>query len=190
MGAGEHKGRLCTLMADKSKIFLSYSRRDIQIATALTKDLEALGVNVWMDRHDISIGERWSAAIQKALEDSYAMVLVLSPDSMTSTNVEDEFTYFMDNRKPIVPVMVRPTKVHYQLHRLQWIDFTEGATDKAYQDLIEALQAVGVEFANTDSTATDPLIARLIDDMQNKKERSRRRKVMIGSISGALAILL
>ena len=94
-------------MAQKSKVFISYSRTDTRVTSALARDLQQAGVDVWMDREDISVGERWSTAIQHALDESDAMVLVLSPDSMESDNVEDEFTFFLDNKKPIVPVMVR-----------------------------------------------------------------------------------
>jgi hypothetical protein len=176
-------------MPDRSKIFLSYSRTDLRVATALARDLNAAGIEVWMDKA-ISVGERWSTAIQKALEECYAMVLVLSPDSMASANVEDEFTYFLDAKKPIVPVMVRETKLHFQLHRLQWIDFTQGDRESAYHDLIRALYKVGVEFPAADENGEiqDPVIARLLNEIEGEKRTGTRRRVQAGVVAGLLTI--
>jgi hypothetical protein len=39
--------------------FISYSRRDAKLADRLVSDLEASGVNAYIDRHDIAPGEAW-----------------------------------------------------------------------------------------------------------------------------------
>ncbi|MFP4323626.1 MAG: TIR domain-containing protein, partial [Anaerolineales bacterium] len=176
---------------DKSKVFISYSRRDTRLVEALARDLKAAGVTVWMDQAGISVGERWSAAIQQALEESYAMVLVVSPDSMASANVEDEFTYFLDAKKPIVPIMVREAKMHYQLNRLQRIDFTRADHTLAYEDLIRALYKVGVAFAPQDDkmdAAQHSIISELIREIEAEKRATTRRRAITGALAAALAI--
>lgn len=179
----------------RSKVFISYSRADGKVTKALARDLQAAGVQVWMDQEDISIGERWSTAIQNALEEAYAMVLVLSPDSMASPNVEDEFTYFLDQRKPIVPVMVRPTRIHFQLHRLQWIDFTQGDRDKAYEQLLRALHSVGVEFAPTEEamkagTRQSSILSQLMNEIDSQKRQVQRRRRALAVLATVLAVAI
>jgi len=180
-------------MVNKSRVFISYSRADTRVTNALSKDLQAAGVEIWMDREGIAVGERWSAAIQQALVDSYAMVLVLSPDSMASQNVEDEFTYFLDNKKPIVPVMVRECRLHFQLNRLQWVDFTRGDREKSYEQLLRALYAVGVEF-NQQASAIDraehSIIAQLLNEIDTEKKTNYRRRRITAGLVAALAVAL
>lgn len=174
----------------KSKIFISYSRKDTQIADSLARDLTSVGVDVWMDREDIEVGERWSTAIQNALETAQAMVLVLSPDSMSSSNVEDEFTYFLDNNKPIVPIMVRQTRLHFQLHRLQWIDFTGDKPEQAYERLLRALAQVGVEFRTLEKAGEQSRLVSLIDTIYAERRKSRQRRRYMGMAGGVLALLV
>ena len=176
-------------MSEKSRVFISYSRADTRVTTALAKDLHAAGIDIWMDKDDISVGERWSTAIQSALEGAHAMVLILSPDSMASRNVEDEFTYFMDNNKPIVPVMVRPCKLHFQLHRLQWIDFTEGNHDTTYAQLIRALHRVGIEFDESRAESRQSVIvSQLLSEIDAEQRQSKRRRTIMGGLAAILII--
>jgi WD40 repeat protein len=108
------------------KIFISYSRKDEDFARQLATDLDRLGASVWIDVDDIPPGVNWSSAIQQGLDDCDTLVLVMSPDALGSTNVTDEWQYFRDEGKPIVPVICRRTQiVHFQLRRIQYIDFAE-----------------------------------------------------------------
>lgn len=117
--------------------FISYSRRDEVFVRRLAQALAASGLDVWMDIEDIAIGSKWSAAIQRGLDTSDVMLVVLSPASMESSNVEDEFTYYLDHQKPIIPILHQPSKVHFQLGRLQYIDFHA----QPFDDAFVALQA-------------------------------------------------
>ena len=105
-------------------VFISYSRKDEDFARQLATDLEHLKVDVWIDVDDIPPGSKWSTAIQEGLKTCAVMVLILSPDSIASSNVEDEWQFFMDKKKPIIPVMWRLTETHFQLNRLQYVDFS------------------------------------------------------------------
>ncbi|MCB9460445.1 MAG: toll/interleukin-1 receptor domain-containing protein [Anaerolineaceae bacterium] len=122
-----------------SGIFISYSRKDETFAYQLASALEQHGRDVWIDREDIHAGKNWSNAIQQGLDNANVMVIVLSPDSMASVNVTNEWQYFLDNGKTIIPVLLRPTKVHFQLHRLQYIDFTAQTFMDAFNQLMAEL---------------------------------------------------
>ncbi len=134
------------------KIFISYSRKDEIFARQLATDLDHLGAGVWIDVDDIPPGVNWSSAIQQGLDACDTLVLVMSPDALGSTNVTDEWQYFRDEGKPIVPVLCRRTQiVHFQLRRIQYIDFAEQDYD----------------------TALNQLRARLFDDEQPKVSRRK-----------------
>lgn len=104
-------------------LFVSYSRLDRQFAVRLASALSDLGIDVWLDIEDIPAGKRWSTAIQEGLDVCDVMVVVITPESMASRNVEDEWQYFLECGKPIIPLLLKPTRVHYQLSRVHYIDF-------------------------------------------------------------------
>lgn len=119
------------------KIFVSYSRHDEAFARKLALWLaKTLNMGVWIDVDDIQPGVKWSAAIQDGLDNCEVMVVIVTPESMESVNVEDEWQYFIDLGKPVVPILVRSAVVPYQLRRIQWIDFSE---PEEYNDSLRQL---------------------------------------------------
>ncbi|MBC8171018.1 MAG: toll/interleukin-1 receptor domain-containing protein [Anaerolineae bacterium] len=128
------------LVSTMIQIFISYSRRDRQFAQQLSESLHTVGLGVWIDLQDIHAGSKWGEAIQEGLDNSQAMIVVISPDSMNSENVKDEWQYFFDHKKPIIPVLFRPAKVHFQLNRIQHIDFHSQSYDAAFTALCEQLE--------------------------------------------------
>lgn len=115
---------------------------------------------MWLDVEDIPAGMNWSSAIQEGLRQCDLMIVIISPDSMASRNVEEEWQYYRDRDKPIVPVLWRRADVHYQLSRLQYIDFEQQAFDKAFKQLHSELRRKGMSLkllgSGTDSSAQIP----------------------------------
>ncbi|MBN8633892.1 MAG: toll/interleukin-1 receptor domain-containing protein [Anaerolineae bacterium] len=132
-----------------TQIFISYSRKDEAFARRLTTSLCLLGAEVWIDLEDIPLGVKWSTAIQDGLNESEVMIIILSPDSMASSNVEDEWQYFLDQKKPVIPVLLRPCSIHFQLNRLQRVHFHERDYDSAFEELHTELQERGFTFEHT-----------------------------------------
>jgi hypothetical protein len=140
-------------------IFISYSRKDEPFARQLAQSLSELGADVWIDVEDIPVGLKWSTAIQQGLDVCQAMIVIISPESMASVNVEDEWQYFIDQKKIIIPVFYRNAKIHFQLSRIQYINFENVPYDLAFRRLYSALISKGITLkplagAET-TTATD-----------------------------------
>ncbi len=127
-----------------TRIFISYSRSDQDFARRLATSLSQMGADVWIDVEDIPVGMKWSSAIQQGLDGGQLLIVIISPDSMASRNVEDEWQYYLDGGKPIVPVLLRPAKIHFQLNRLQYIDFHSQTYEKAIGQLYAELWAKGL----------------------------------------------
>ncbi|MBZ0299905.1 MAG: SUMF1/EgtB/PvdO family nonheme iron enzyme [Anaerolineae bacterium] len=89
----------------------------------------------------------WSSAIQQGLDSGELLIVVISPDSMTSRNVEDEWQYYLDHGKAVVPVLLEPAKIHFQLNRLQYIDFHTQPFDIAINHLYAELRRKGLQLA-------------------------------------------
>lgn len=139
-------------MAD---VFISYSRKDEVFARQLAESLSIAELDVWIDVDDIPVGMKWSSAIEKGLQYSQLMIVIITPDSMQSRNVEDEWQYFRDKNKPIVPVLRRPAEVHYQLARYQRIDFYTQSYDEGLEQLFREMSRLGLDM----SSASVPEIA-------------------------------
>jgi TIR domain len=72
-----------------SHVFLSYSRRDQAFVDRLIAELERAGLDVWIDRDDIPGGAAWEATISRAVRESAALVVVLSPAAAESDYVPE-----------------------------------------------------------------------------------------------------
>lgn len=127
-----------------ARIFISYSRKDEAFARRLAASLSQLGADVWIDIEDIPAGMKWSSAIQQGLDLGELLIVIISPDSMASQNVEDEWQYYLDQKKPVIPALWKPAKIHFQLNRIQYIDFHQQGYDSALHDLHNELKRKGV----------------------------------------------
>jgi hypothetical protein len=107
-----------------SKIFFSYSRFDSPFALQLASDLREAGANIWIDQIDIPAGNHWDAAVEKALDNSATVLVILSPTSIVSPNVMDEVSFALESGKKIIPVMFVDCLTPFRLRRLQRVDFT------------------------------------------------------------------
>jgi hypothetical protein len=94
------------------KVFLSYADSERKLARELAERLVGAGIRVWWDDAEISAGENWAGAIQLALQEADALVVLLSPDAVRSRWVRREVDYALATPRfahRIVPVQVKPT---------------------------------------------------------------------------------
>jgi TIR domain len=124
-------------------IFISYSRKDSEFVDRLIEALEKYGFPTWQDVNAIAGGEVWKGAISKAVRESDAFLIVLSPQSASSENVSKELAVATKYARRILPVMYQackiPDKMEYDLAELQWADFHELPFDEALEGLVRAL---------------------------------------------------
>lgn len=122
------------------QVFISYARADgLPYAKRLVDDLSEYDLDLWLDIRSIPKGANWDYEVQKGLDSSDVMLVLLTPNAVNSQNVADEWSYFIEKDKPIVPLMVLPCEVPFRLSRRQRIDFTIDHD----QGLRELLRAIG-----------------------------------------------
>jgi formylglycine-generating enzyme required for sulfatase activity len=139
-----------------ARLFISYSRTEEAFARRLAEELSIHGADVWIDVEDIPAGMKWSSAIQQGLDNAELMIVIISPDSMASRNVEDEWQYYLDHAKPIIPILFQPAKIHFQLSRIQYIDFYALDFDTAFRRLHAELARKGVPLDPMEGTEYPP----------------------------------
>ena len=89
----------------------------------LAEDLKAAGAAVWLDQLDIAPGQRWARAVEDALNGCARILVILSPASIGSRNVEDEVSFALEEAKTVIPVMYRDCRILFRLRPLQYVDF-------------------------------------------------------------------
>jgi hypothetical protein len=84
--------------------FISYARHDREIARKLAKDLSEQGVDVWSDM-DISVGSNWADEISRALDKAAVVLVLITPYSMRSQYVFNEWSTALRQSRRVLPVL-------------------------------------------------------------------------------------
>ena len=91
-------------MAD---IFVSYASPDRDVAFRIVSFLEEQGISCWVAPRDVPPGVEYGQAIINGIEQSSALVLILSDQSNDSAFVRKEVERAVSKTKPVLPVRIR-----------------------------------------------------------------------------------
>jgi len=103
LGTGLESGALT------DHIFLAYSREDWErFVASLTVSLQDAGLNVWVEQY-LSPGDPdWREAVDQALQECWLMVIVMSPRSLALNHLKSAYRHFMNQDKPVIPLVYEP----------------------------------------------------------------------------------
>ncbi len=87
-------------------VFIAYSHRNIDFARRIESDLLAYGYRVWRDESAGVQGDNWKCEVTRALDMASVMVVIVSPDSVLSRNVDFEVEYALQMGLPIVGIQI------------------------------------------------------------------------------------
>jgi hypothetical protein len=90
----------------KTKLFISYSRKDAAFADDLAQALALRGYEIFIDRRDIPPLEEWKREISHLIDRSDTIVLIISKNSMTSNVVQWEIAQAVASGKRLAPVVI------------------------------------------------------------------------------------
>ena len=111
-------------------VFMSYSHVDAVLATELGSAIDHVGITYFRDIKDINWGERIDAAVQTALEDSNALLVIISPGSLKSLWVPYEIGYFAALKRLILPYLTHPSlELPSYIANLKHVGAVSDATD-------------------------------------------------------------
>lgn len=115
-------------MADSdnaTKVFISYSRKDIEFVRRLNGGLDALGIDAWVDWEGIPLSSDWMAEITRAIEGADAFLFIISPDSLDSKFCGDELALAIQFNKKLIPILHREFKkgavLHEKISSTNWV---------------------------------------------------------------------
>ena len=105
------------------KVFVSHSDADAPLAALVSDGLRKRGLEVWDPDLDHLPGDNWAATVGRALEESEAMVVLLTPAAVDSPYVKHEIEYALGARNysnRLVPVVVGDPK-RVSTENIPWI---------------------------------------------------------------------
>jgi hypothetical protein len=139
-----------------SHIFISYSRSDVGYAKRLAEALEHEGFAVWNDNR-ISLGTSWPRVIQEQLDQSSAVIVLMTPRAYQSEWVQNELSRAKRKQKAIFPLLLEGKEPWLSVESTQYLDVTDGRLPpRAFYELLDGVIS---HRASTPSASQPPISA-------------------------------
>jgi len=107
----------------ETKIFISYSWEDKEIARKIEKELKDYNIEIWIDYSNTRAGDILPDRISKALESCNTLLLLWSKNSINSYWVKIEYTNAIALKKRIIPCIIGNVKLPNILSNVIYIEF-------------------------------------------------------------------
>lgn len=128
------------------RVFLCHSSSDKPAVRNLYQRLQVDGIDPWLDEEKLLPGQDWHLEIRKAVRNSHAVLVCLSPTSINKIGyVNREIKYALDvaDEQPegsifIIPVKLEECVIPDRLRTWQWVNYFES---NGYERLMRALRA-------------------------------------------------
>ncbi|MBZ0318021.1 MAG: toll/interleukin-1 receptor domain-containing protein [Anaerolineae bacterium] len=132
-----------------ARLFISYGATEDDFAGRLAADLADLGADL-AHQHEV-------LTEQERLASSQIMLLVVSPETMYSSDIKTEWLAFHTSGKPIIPLLLRQTGVPTAIREKQpYIDFVTQDYQIAFAQLYGVLRGLGVNLAEHEQVSVPP----------------------------------
>jgi hypothetical protein len=106
------------------EVFLSHAGTDTEHVALVQRQIEALGISVYLAEHDPKPGTVVADKVEAAIERSQAVVVLITTNSVDSAYVQQEVRIAHRSRKPIVPIVEKGIDTR-QLGILQGVEYLE-----------------------------------------------------------------
>jgi TIR domain len=144
----------------KARIFVSHSSKDKPFVGKLVEALKKHLLDIWVDEHEIKVGDSLVGKISEALKDADYLVIVLSQASVSSRWVEQELNAALTNqisgKGVVLPVLLEDCELPMLLRDRLYADF-RADFDVGLQALLAAFEHEGE--STVDVGASEPTTA-------------------------------
>jgi hypothetical protein len=130
----------------RHRVFISYSSKDRVIADAVREHLQGNGITCWMAPHSLLAGTDWAAAIIDAIDESQALLLILSEASNVSDDVKKEVGRASAKGVAIVPFFIENVRLtrhmEYFLGTTHWLGADSRHIELRMAHLLETVRGL------------------------------------------------
>jgi len=135
-------------------VFISHVEEDETIAMQIAQGLEVAGYTTWYYERDSIPGVSYLLHTRQAIEQSQAIILIISPQSLGSQQVTREVVRAHESSKYFIPVLRNVSHLEFQKRQPEWEEAigaatsirlpVEGAT-AILPRIIAGLKALGID---------------------------------------------
>jgi hypothetical protein len=122
---------------------MSYSRRELGFVDDLVGKLEGQGYSVWLDYRALIPGTPWKGQIDKGLDESDTVLLVVSKASLASKYVALEWQHFLERQERVILLIFEAVDLPPELEKYEWVDFRgsyQAGLDELFAQLKQPVQ--------------------------------------------------
>jgi HEAT repeat protein len=135
-------------------VFISYHHDDGDFAEALINRIKKEGLETWVDNDQLYAGEDWRAEIDQAIVNSFAFIVIMTPEAKASEYVTYEWAFAWGAGVKVIPVVLKHTPLHPRLEALQYLDFTSYIS-RPWDKLIEVVKNAAIAMMSATSTKSN-----------------------------------
>jgi hypothetical protein len=169
-----------------SHIFVSYVQEDESIAVEIAHGLESAAYRTWYYKRDCVPGASYLLQTGQAIEESQAVVLVISPNSLGSHQITKEVVRAHEAGKPFVPVLTGIQFPEFQQRQPEWrealgaatsIEIPPGGVAEILPRIVDGLKSLGQRPGNRAEPQPQAEQPRSILDARTSQVRSYIRVI-------------
>lgn len=149
------------------RVFISHSTQDNDFTKFLRDQLRSWGYETWLDLDDIPVGARWPDEIDKGLRASDVIVGIITPDSVDSANVRNEWDWALQYNKPLYLLYLIEATLPHRYVSINYIDLTRDQS-AGLNRLQKALTAPRTDFKDHHSPTPPAKISRTDKEATNR----------------------
>lgn len=119
-------------------VFISYSHKDFEQRNSLIEYLTQAEFKLWYDER-LEGGDDWRDEITTAIDEAYAILLVVTENAMNSHYCTYEWAYALGTGAPVIPLIfedISVVKIHAPLRSRQFINCVDGIPQTLGQRLL------------------------------------------------------
>jgi hypothetical protein len=159
-----------------SDIFISHVEEDADLALAIAIDLEESGYTTWVYEVDSLPGVSYLIQTGRAIEQSKALVLIVSQYSLSSNQVSREVVRAHESGRRFVPLLRDVTHNDLEQRQPEWREAMGAATSirisseglaEVLPRVVFGLKTLDVHGSGVTDKARTSILAKALDDVQS-----------------------
>lgn len=126
-------------------VFMSHAHSDNEKCDSYAEALQKRGISLYYDRTTPQVGHDLSEALQREIQGAEALIVMVTPASLSSFWVSEEISMFYsmmarDRSRLLIPVMLESCELPPRLAARWWVDASTLPFQKVVDELISALE--------------------------------------------------